>query len=937
MFTYYQESPNAKWAYVVESEEALTRLRENNTPMQSVLSVKEPIDDEEDKHGKTYRGPFYVDIDVDGDPKQAIASAQKFADKLEDCGVYVYQVYLSGKKGFHFLIPMKVFADGRPVKSLPLIYREMALDMYVEGIDLSVYNEGRPRLLRTVNVKRKDNGKYKVQISKEELYSLTPEKYSKLTEAARPELSTEEPKLSLKMEAVYATSKIVMQKKQRALSELEFVPDVELAKTVSEEGALPKCISLLIEQGDTKAGSTFNQACIQFAAFMVRAGVKDWMKHAKTMAYNVKSSSYNSEMARFSELKKMVNYVASSKNYGFSKAMLFSVMEPCRDCAICNGTIEDGEAVPEDHEEYSDITETPHGYITGQGKNQRRLTTFTLDIISKFSRPATDENESDTRVGSHAIVKVNGHKRDRLTLMEEVWNSSRDFKQATKGKSNFAFYGNDIDLQKLKNKLFADEENMTDITYVHTVGIHRHKIGPRTILVYVEPGFSLSSIKEKNTHQIWGSLPAPPNIQSASYPEPTDDLKELIDRLLKCNDPVVTSTMVGWLSLCHIKVQLTMRDNQFPLLNLWGNSGSGKSALSSLFAYLHGIDYMLEQSPMSLQGTTPWAVAQYCTTSESTVRLVEEFNRGEIQATKYDQFTGMFKAAWNKQTFAKGGVDKMNLDGKNVSGVKVLENPISAPLCIMSEQSPERPALRQRMVQLNINRAGRELPGAAENFYYAVDRKHLLTGLARALVFSSLGTHPEWVAEAMESFKAVVPKEIDERPRFSYRGVLTGIKFFGKTLSDIGLDQEYVDEKVQFMSDSVLGNLMGSLDDIRIEKLRTEVSLVVSEMAIMADAYEQGMDFTLIPRQHYIVDQAYLYLDITVCHMLYTRWARTAGGRVIISSLQQFETLLSQEDFFDSYCTRPEIGDSLRKLGKLEISKMAERGIDVSMFKGFTL
>ena len=932
MFIYYQSNANAKWDYVLESPESMQELKERKIPRQSVISIKEPLDEADDKAGNSYKGPFYVDIDVDEDPQAAIESAQKFCDKLAELDVNSYSIYLSGKKGFHIIIPMTTFAKDRPVKSLPLVYKEMALDMHVDGVDMAVYNEGKPRLLRNANVKRKDNNKFKVPISVDELYALTPEKYQQLTEAPRQELHTAEPKLSMKFQTLYETCKLRMQKKQKALSATVFVPDTELEKTISDEGKLPQCINLLIEQGDTKSGANFNQASIQFAAFMVRAGVKDWVKHAQAMAKNVKSSSYKSEFARFAELKKMINYVSSSEKYGFSKSMLFSVMEPCRDCAICNGTIEDGETVAEDYEELSEISETPHGYFIGSGKNHRRLTTFTLEVISKFSQVSEDGTDTETRVGAHAIVKVNGHKRDKIMLMEDAWDSTRGFKQCIRGKSNYAFYGSDPDLQKLQNKLFADESAMTELTHVKSVGIHNYKVANATIFVYTEPGFSLASNKERNTHEIWGDIPAPPDIKSVPYPEANDELMEVIDKLILCNDPLVTSTMIGWLALCHIKVQLTMRDNQFPLLNLWGNAECGKSSLSTLFAYLHGIDYMLEQSPMSLQGTTPWAASQYCSTSTSTVRLIEEFNQSEIPDSKFNQFVGIFKAAWNKQAFAKGGIEKGNVGGIQMTGARVMENIISAPLCIMSEQSPDRPALRQRMVQLNIKKSGRELEGATESYHHVIDNKHLLAQLARALVFSSLDTHPEWVSDTMASFKDSVPKEIGPRPQFSYQAVLTGIKFFGKTLKAIGLNQDYIDEKINFMCSTVIDNLQNTLQTVRIEKSRTEISLVISEMALMADAYGQDIQFALEPGKNYLLAAGSLYLDMAVCHRQYTRWARSAGDTVIIKSMAQFEVLLSQEDFFIDFCTHVDLGDGARRLAALDVAALEKRGIQTGMF-----
>ena len=53
MFTYYQENKNAKWAYVLDSDKAFKELKDKKVPLQSVLSIKEPIDDNEEKHGKS--------------------------------------------------------------------------------------------------------------------------------------------------------------------------------------------------------------------------------------------------------------------------------------------------------------------------------------------------------------------------------------------------------------------------------------------------------------------------------------------------------------------------------------------------------------------------------------------------------------------------------------------------------------------------------------------------------------------------------------------------------------------------------------------------------------------------------------------------------------------------------------------------------------------
>ena len=933
MFRYYQPHADAKWEYVVDSEKSLQELSNQQVPMISILSVKDPIETEEDKYNGSYKGAFYIDIDR-AEIKEAIASAIEFNDKLKSYSVSSYTIFLSGKKGFHFIIPMENFGANRPVKHLPLVYKEMAFELFVDGVDMAVYNEGRPRLLRAPNVKRADNGKYKVCIAEEELVGLTPDKYAELTSSPRPILSPASTKLSLKMETLYETCKVRVSKKLRAMKDIEFVPTEELLKTVGSNGELPGCISRLIELGDTKDGANFNQATMQFAAYMTRAGIKDWKVHAKSMAHNVKSSSYNTEYSRYTAISKMVSYVAGYPKFGFSKSALFSVIDPCRDCAICNGDVEDGEVVPENHEAPSEIEDTPQGYFTGVGKSRRRLTTFTLDILYKFTE-SSEEGYGETRIGTKALIKVNGHKRHHVTIPEDAWISNREFKNTFKGKEGYAFYGTDLDLQKLQNKLFSDTSNIAEVCYVHSVGMHRHKIGNRTILVYAEPGFSVSSNREKNTHEVWGNIPAAPTVQSAKYPEPNQEFMDFIDNMLKCNEPEVTSSIVSWMALCHIKVQLTMRNNQFPMLNLWGNAGSGKSALSGMFSALHAVDYELEHSPISLQGTTPWAAAQYCTSSESTPRLMEEFNSGEIPVHKYDQFSALLKAAFNMHTFAKGGIEKGKVAGVAVSGAKVMEAKISAPLVIMSEQAPDRPALRQRMIQVNVNRQGREDPDREHAFHTLIDSKPLFYGLARAMVWQSLTTHPEDVTQFMEANLEAIPRGIDARPRYCYQALLTGADFFGKTLIEIGLPVEYTKEKVEFMKSSIMNKLLGTVDQVRKEKLTTEVVLVLNEMCLQADAGRSMPpgQWSLTCGRDYFRTSSELYLDLRIAHSKYLRWARGGGLKIILTSYPQFEALLKQEEFFIRQELNPYISDGAMPATILDTEALKNRGVPVELFE----
>lgn len=940
MFRYYQRDKTSSWEYVLDTPEALAELTDQQVPMLSVLAVKDPIATDEDKYNTPYKGSFYVDIDCDK-IEEAITSAQRLNDKLIENKVSCHTIFLSGKKGFHFILPMDCFANLRPVKHLPLIYKEMALELFVEGVDLKVYNEGKPRLLRTPNVKRADNGQYKVSISSEELYVLDKEKYASLCSEPRPLISGSAVTKSVKLTTMYEACKSKVAKKLRSQKNVEFEPLEQIKLTLGKGEELPECINKLIKEGDTKPSSNFNMATMVFANYMVAAGVKDWITYANQMAQNVKSSSYNTPLKRLLELKKMMNYYSSSPK--FAKSYLFGTIEPCGNCAVCNGSSEAEEAnsLEGDVESYqdkfvSDLTETPNGYTTGEGKNIKRITNFTLDLISKFTESSEDSEFGETRVGVNAWVMKNGKRCQKVSILEDTWMSSKEFKSTFKGKSNLIFLGGDTDVQKIGGHLMSKSEDLHEVCYVHSVGMHRHKVGDKTLFVYVEPSFSVSSIKEKDTHEVWGNIPAPPNVRDAKYPEANDELKTFVKNMFECNSEEVTASVVSWMALCHIKVQLTMRTNQFPILNLWGNAGGGKTTVSSLFAALHGVDYMLEHSPLSLQGSTPWSVAQYCTNSESTPRLIEEFNVGEIANSKYDSFSGLIKAAWNRQTFAKGGIEhhKGNSGGKS-SGARVIEAKISSPLVVMSEQAPERPALRQRMIQLNVNIDGREQLGAEDAMYYLQENKDMFYSLARAMVWRSLETHPDTVAKMMKSYESKVPREIDARPKYAYQTLLVGAEFFCDTLETIGMNKSFCEETKEWMQQSIITNLLESVDKIRIEKLTTEVVLVLQEMAVQASAAKsynppQG---AMVPAEDYIMDSNHMYINIKTAHSKYVRWSKGVGKKVILTSSGQFETLLKQEKFFITMVPHIDINSGKTLCAKLDTNILGDRGIPLELFE----
>ena len=157
-----------------------------------------------------------------------------------------------------------------------------------------------------------------------------------------------------------------------------------------------------------------------------------------------------------------------------------------------------------------------------------------------------------------------------------------------------------------------------------------------------------------------GHIPAPPRISRQELPDKEgpdfSNFEETIRQLLKVNKPHIVGQILGWYAACHLKVHLQSIDNQFPILNLWGNAESGKTKTASLFACLHGCDYIMEDSVMTLGGATPWGVKNFAASTTTAARLLDEFNRSKIKEANYNYFAEVMKAAWNNQTFSQGSL-----------------------------------------------------------------------------------------------------------------------------------------------------------------------------------------------------------------------------------------------------------------------------------------
>ena len=122
--------------------------------------------------------------------QSAIEQAKKLLVLIQSNGVdlNMLRCYLSGGRGVHILMDQAIFMPKIPSNGtphLPNIYREMVWSsLFVDDVDMRVYSSRKGRMLRCANYLR-ENNLYKVSVTADEIFSLTPEKYSELCASPR--------------------------------------------------------------------------------------------------------------------------------------------------------------------------------------------------------------------------------------------------------------------------------------------------------------------------------------------------------------------------------------------------------------------------------------------------------------------------------------------------------------------------------------------------------------------------------------------------------------------------------------------------------------------------------------------------------------------------------------------------------------------------------
>lgn len=731
MYNYAQKNGgNEEWQPVPASK--LSEYIASQQPMfTTVLAVSSLVDGEttkEELDKLCYIGPMYFDWDDADNVANTIPQALKFIDKLTELGVdpESLRLYATGGKGFHCEIPEVCFLEKIPkagIQLLPTIFKEIALELVVDTLDLRVYSTRRGRMWRRPNVLR-PNGKYKVGITYSELKDMTPERYAELTSQPRSEPPRAEAKYALNLAMLFDKAKLkvhgaIGKRKKSKVASVQLKADMP-------------SLQALCEGRGIKGDVGFNAIAMQLAVLSHQVGwtEEELVKNCAGLISSHQSDGgrYNTEAKRRNDLIRMHRYMDDNPCYDVSVGALKTLLShPAPDLDGIPVDKEDIDAAieeaaenpsadsdaPDEFEGLAGVTLNKYGiYANVEGGGTRRVCAVSFNGVELLK-----SLETGTISAVEADIMVNGKRIVRQGLELDTFGSVQAFNKFC-ARFGHAFQGSDSNVRGLymrvveSGKKSGKEFFVTSREGLDIVNIPNHEdpalrepfmIWADGKGVVLEPrvadlGLNIRFQGYPDTRGQYridlGDAPA-----LKSWLEDGDNkanLGDTIEGMLNCQRPEALAKMLGWTVACFYRMMFHKAYGKFPLLHVNAPAGTGKSEMTKATL---GFFYYNQEPRILSPSSTMFALSYSASGSTTPPLMIDEYKPHRMTEAVRERLKLMFRDAYNCREQQRGGGTRDNDDYRAIHTTT-----LSAPISFIAEAVEEESAVMERVVLVTLSK-----------------------------------------------------------------------------------------------------------------------------------------------------------------------------------------------------------------------------------------
>lgn len=967
-FHYQRLGKESAWdlALADDREKIVSEIR----PVFTTVLDLSSIPDDADWTKVRYRGPFYADFDSD-DVELAIEKFQSFLHKLDmelgfDCTQA--RLFATGGRGFHIEIPQDCFMPKVPASGttyLAYIYREMAQSLIVDTLDLAVYTGKRGRMWRTTNVKR-DNGNHKVPISYDEALAMTPELYAELVSEPRLSPRLTPPSCNTQFSLLFQRGKDKVVASMRGKKKRQDKANAFL-EPWKKAGKTPPSIEKIMSGEDIAEGVGFQQIAMQLAIYAtsVAMPLAEFLDRCRGLIENHVSDGkrYNTGDKRREELQRMWEYMGENTLYDFDTGPLVRMLKKGTDVSDL-GVVEteDREDMPAEPEVQQEDTgdepattsvATPPGFDVHKGvrrgffMNADGMFRKTGDQVDSICRATLRKVESFYDIekeefrGFEFDVIVNGRKVARSMLSGDTFASLASMKKFFVAHQ-LSFQGGDPDVSGLLD-IMAEKAARNGKVYVYPregffLVNHPEIDKPTPVKVYLTQDTYLCSVPEDSDQYF--RLRYKPGQVASSYqidihkaPELDESMVDSLHDMFLFSRPETIADVLGWFVACHYRSVYLSLFKQFPLLQIYGEAGAGKTQTVMLLAHLHW--NMRERiSVSSALSATAYALDAMASTSTSAPMIVDEFKPRELKKRedKYNKLKDVFKASYVGSDIGNRGTVNRNSPESNMALIK---SKATAPIVFMGEAIEMETAIVERSVCVNFSKSfitrSRE---AAFNRLQADPT--CLSALGRAIVemgFAlNLDAMRKEVNDIQARIKSGLPDFEDENRRRAAPRIIFNRAVIIHALNTL---KRVLQKHFGSEFDAAVDNLILTKDDISSDDSKvmtvygmSEISKVISRVALLSREKDVPWEFKL--DRDYVVGEGWLEIRVEKSYDAYRRYCSSINDVPLFDNMDAYMyALQAYSPCIDKVCATSELREegSTERIVRLDMKALTREGI----------
>jgi len=851
-----------------------------------------------------YTGPSYFDFDST-DLNEVIPKFIEFLNLIQGKGVDLSscRLFATGGKGFHLEMPLETLKDRVPkvgITGLPYVLKEMANDLFINTLDMRVYTGKRGRMWRVPNIKR-SNGHYKVPITPAEAFAMTPELYLEFTSAPRSAPLIAPPKFCGTLAVLFsmAENKVGEGLKKRKAAK----GNAELIQSFA--GHTPRTLELIMNGEGLAQGASFQRIALQLGIAANSFNIKEEAFLAKCEGLCQKHQSdgdrYNTPSKRRAELKRMYRYCDGNPMYEFAVGPLRSLLDP--QFSLAEFAAKEPSSDPD--EAVSDVQE-PGAEVSAIG-NAIRLNSKGLFVKSQDGgwMKASDLGLSNPRhlkdaveggsIGYEVDVMVEGKSKGSHLLSINTLQSRQRFMEWGSGLTSASVQASDNQVTMMMDVLRRKTEKNPrgEVLVVQREGLDVIQPYGATAddldLIWCAKDicFSRSGREYRMRNSVTGK--ARSDLHSAPDMVNSESMKETMRCLLNFNNKMAVAQSLGYYIACFLCQPIRYLEEKFPMLELHGPAGAGKSSTASMLQQFH--THMTKINLMSAGGcSTTFAIQSALSMSASIPVIVDEFKPRDLDPRRVSEFRDLARNNYTGGRVAKGNVNK----DSGASKLVVVEDTNAAPLVFIGEALDTETAMRERVIEVSLTKETRAGRTHENSFQFLMRHRSEMASIGKkimTLILSDRFSFLELRAR-LDHYVDEVRKRCPDysgldRPIFNAAVNLVGLDFFNTGTSDV-MGNEFTSQ-IEDLEHTLLGGVL----DVMPEVL-SEMSKALDIMSRMSRGTGTD-DTTLIHGRDYVYNEnGTIEISARDCYLKYRIFCGVLRDRPLYDTVGAFLMALKQ-------------------------------------------